>query len=84
MTGPKGVLHHQQPLRNDDASSSRSNPQAEIERLTVELARATRDQALDAIQIGKFKGHLKQSEAAHQNCEQMIDHMFQERNEAWH
>jgi hypothetical protein len=64
MTIPKGVLCHQLALRNDDASSSRSNPQAKIERLTVELARATRDQALDAIRIGKLKGQLKQSEVA--------------------
>jgi hypothetical protein len=27
---------------------------------------------------------MKQSEAAHQNCEQMIDNMFRDRNEAWH
>jgi hypothetical protein len=55
-----------------------------IERVNAELARATRDRALDAICIGKLKGQLRQSEAAHQNCEQMIDNMFQKRNEAWH
>jgi hypothetical protein len=76
MTGPKGVPCHQLAPRDDDASSSRSNPQAKIERLNAELARATRDRALDAIRIGKLKGQLKQSEATDQNCEKMIDRMF--------
>jgi hypothetical protein len=76
VTGPKGVPHHQLALRNNDASSSHSNPQAEIEKVNAELARATRDRALDAIRIGKLKGQLKQSEAAHQNYEQLIDNMF--------
>jgi hypothetical protein len=84
MIGPKGVPCHQLAPRDDHASSSRSNPQAKIERLNTELARATRDRALDAICIGKLKGQLKQSEATDQNYEQMIDHMLQERNEAWH
>jgi hypothetical protein len=56
MTGPKGVPRHQLAIRNDDVSSSCSNPQVEIERLNAELARATRDRALDAIRIGKLKG----------------------------
>jgi hypothetical protein len=56
MIGPKGVLRHQLAPRKDDASGSRSNPQAEIERLNAELVRATRDRALDAIRIGKLKG----------------------------
>jgi hypothetical protein len=76
MTGPKGVPRHQLDLRNNDASSSHSNPQAEIERLNAELARATRDRALDVICIGKLKGQLKQSEVVHQYYEQMIDNMF--------
>jgi hypothetical protein len=84
MTRPKGVPRHQLAPRNDGASSSCSNPQAEVEMLNAELARATRDRALDSIRIGKLKGQLRQSEAAHQNCEQMIDNMFQDRNEAWH
>jgi hypothetical protein len=69
MIGPKGVPHHQLAPRNDDASSSRSNPQAKIEGLKTELARAIRDRVLDAISIGKLKGQLRQSEAAHQNRE---------------
>jgi aryl carrier-like protein len=49
---------------------------AEVERLNAELARATRDRALDSIRIRKLKGQLRQSEAALQNYEQMIDNMF--------
>ena len=50
-TRPKGVPHHQLAPRTDGASSSssRPNPQAEIQRISVELAQATRDRALDAI-----------------------------------
>jgi hypothetical protein len=84
MIGTKGVPRHQLAPRNDGASSSRSNPQAEIERLNAVLASATRDRALYVILIGNLKGHLRQSEAAHQNYEQMINNMFQDRNEAWH
>ena len=55
-TGPKGVPHHQLAPRNDGASSSssRPDPQAEIQRISVELAQATRDRALDAIQVGEL------------------------------
>jgi hypothetical protein len=52
ITGPKGVPCHQLAPRDDDASSSRSNPQAKIERLNTELARATRDQALMLSSLG--------------------------------
>ena len=40
FVGPKGVPHHQLAPRSDGASSSNSrpDPQAEIQRLTVELA----------------------------------------------
>ena len=49
--GPKGVPRHQLAPRNDGASSSssRPDPQAEIQRISIELAQATRDRALDAI-----------------------------------
>ena len=52
--GPKGVPRHQLAPRNNGASSnsSRPDPQAEVRRLAVELAQATRDRALDAIQVG--------------------------------
>jgi hypothetical protein len=59
-TGAKGVPHHQLAPRNDGASSSssssRPNPRAEIERLSAELAQATRDRAMDAIQVGELQG----------------------------
>ena len=49
--GPKGVPRHQLVPRNDGASSSssRPDPQTEIQRLSAELAQATRDRALDAV-----------------------------------
>ena len=49
--GPKGVPCHQLAPRNDGASSSssRPDPQSEIQRISAELAQATRDRALDAI-----------------------------------
>jgi hypothetical protein len=53
-TGPKGVPRRQLAPRNEGArsSSSRPDPQAEMERLSAELAQATRDRAIDAIQVG--------------------------------
>ena len=50
-TGPKGVPRHHLAHRNDGASSSssRPNPPAEIQRISVDLAQATRDRALNAI-----------------------------------
>ena len=49
--GPKGVPRHQLAPRNDGASSSssRPDPQVEIQRISAELAQATRDRAMDAI-----------------------------------
>ena len=49
--GPKGVPRHQLAPRSDSASSSSSRPEpkVEIQRISVELAQATRDRALDAI-----------------------------------
>ena len=85
-TGPKGVARHQLAPRNDGASSSssRPDPQAEIQRLSTELAQATRDRALDAIQVGKLKDQLRCLTTAHKNCERMLVHMVEGRNEAWH
>ena len=82
--GPKGVPHHQLAPRNDGASSSssRPNPQAEIQRLSIELAQATRDRALNAIRVGKLKDQLKCHTTAHKNYEQMLVHMVEGRNEA--
>jgi len=55
-TGPKGVPRHQLAPRNDGASSSssRPDPQVEIQRISAELAQATRDRAMDAIQVGRL------------------------------
>ena len=55
-TRPKGVPRHQLAPRNDGASSSSSRPnlQAEIQRISTKLAHATRDRALDAIQVGEL------------------------------
>ena len=54
--GPKGVPHHQLAPRSDGASSSsfRPDPQAKVQWLTAKLAKATRDRALDAIQVGEL------------------------------
>ena len=54
--GPKGVPRHQLAPRNNGASSSssRPDPQAEIQRISTQLAQATRDRALDAIQVGEL------------------------------
>lgn len=82
-TGPKGVPRHQLAPRNEGASSSRLDPQSEIERLSAELAQVTRDRALDAIQIGELQGQLGRRTMAHQNCERMLGRMVEERNEAW-
>ena len=84
--GPKGVPRHQLAPRNDGASSSssRPDPQAEIQRLSTELAQATRDRALDTIRLGKLKEQLKCSTTAHKNCERMLVRMVEGRNEAWH
>ena len=58
--GPKGVPRHQLAPRNDGASSSssRPDPQAEIQRISAELAQATRDRGLDAIQVGELRMYV--------------------------
>ena len=86
FVGPKGVPRHQLAPRNDGASnsSSRPDPQAEIQRLSTELVQATRDRALDTIRLGKLKEQLKCSTTAHKNCERMLVRMVEGRNEAWH
>ena len=82
--GPKGVPRHQLAPRSDGASSSsfRPNPYAKVQRLLVELAQATRDRALDAIQVGKLQDQLRCLTTAHKNCERMLVHMVEGRNEA--
>ena len=65
--GPKGVPRHQLAPRSDGASSSsfRPDPQAEVQRLSAELAQATRDRALDAIQVGELQDQLRRLTVAH-------------------
>ena len=84
--GPKGVPRHQLAPRSDGASNSsfRPDPQAKVQRLSVELAQATRDRALDAIQVGELQDQLRHVTTAHKNCERMFVHMVEGRNEAWH
>ena len=84
--GPKGVPHHQLAPRNYGASSSssRPDPKAEIQRLTTELAQATRDRVVDAIHVGELWDRLRCLTTAHQNCERMLVRMVEGRNEAWH
>ena len=84
-TGPKGVPRHQLAPRNDGASSSstRPDPQAEILRVSMELAQSTRDRALDVIQIGELQGQLRRLTTAHRNCERMLVRTVEGRNEAW-
>jgi hypothetical protein len=55
-TGPKGVPLHPLAPRDEGVSSSgsRPDPQAEMERLSTELAQATRDRVSDAIHVGEL------------------------------
>ena len=84
--GPKGVPRHQLAPRSAGASSSslRPDPQAEVQWLIAELAKATRDRALVAIQVGELQDQLRCLTTAHKNCERMLVHMVEGRNEAWH
>ena len=84
--GPKGVPRHQLAPRNDDASSSSSRPdaQAEIQRISAEVAQATRDRAMDAIQVGRLQEQLKPLTTAYRNYERMLVRTVEGRNEAWH
>ena len=68
-TGPKGVLRRQLALRSDEASSSRSNLQAKIERLSQELLQVSRDRCTDAIQIGELQGELERRTLDYDECQ---------------
>ena len=73
-TRPKGVPRHQLAPRNDGSSSSscRPDPQAEIQRISAELAQTTRDRARDAIQVGELQDQLRRLTTAHRNYERML------------
>jgi hypothetical protein len=53
-----------------------------MERLSVELAHATRDRATDAIQVRELQSQLRRLTGAHLSCEQMMGRLVVERNEA--
>ena len=55
-----------------------------IQRISVELAQATRDRAMDAIQVGRLQEQLRRLTTAHRNCERMLVRTVEGRNEAWH
>jgi hypothetical protein len=55
-----------------------------MERLSAELAQATRDRVSDAIHVGELQGQLRHLTGAHLSCERMMGRLVKERNEAWH
>jgi len=77
-TGPKGVPQHQLAPRNDQASSSRSQPQQEIERLSTELTEVTMDRLFNVMEIGELKAQLTNQKQATENCEAMLTRMVEE------
>ena len=81
-TGPKGVPRHQLALRNDQASSSRSQSQQEMERLSAELVEVTRERMYNVMEIGELEAQLTNQRQATENCEVMLTHMVEERNAA--
>jgi len=81
-TGPKGVPRHQLAPRNEQASSSRSQPQQEIERLSAELTEVTRERMFNVMEIGELKAQLTNKKQATKNCEAMLTCMVEERKAA--
>jgi len=77
-TGPKGVLRHQLAPSNDQASSSRSQPQQEMERLSAELAKVTGERMYNVMEIGELKAQLTNQKQATENCEAMLTRMVEE------
>jgi len=53
--GPKGVPRCQLAPRKDQASSSNSQPQQEIDRLSAELMEVTRERFSNIMEIGELK-----------------------------
>ena len=81
-TGPKGVPRHQLAPRSDQASSSRSPPQQEVDRLSAELTEVMRERMYNVMEIGKLKAQLAKEKQATENCEAMLSRMVEERNAA--
>jgi len=80
--GAKGVPRHQLAPRNEQANSSRSQPQQEIERLSAELTKVTRERMFNVMEIGELKTQLANQKQATENCKVMLTRMVEERNEA--
>jgi len=80
--GPKGVPYHQLAPRSEQASSSHSHLQHEIEKLSVELDEVTREIMLNVMDINKFQTQLANQKQATKNCEAMLTRMVDEHNAA--
>ena len=74
-TGPKGVPKHQLAPRSDQASSSRSPPQQEVDRLSAELTEVMRERMYNVMEIGELKAQLAKEKQATENCEAMLTRM---------
>ena len=69
-------------VNSDQGSSSRSPPQQEVERLSVELIEVTRERMYNVMEIGELKAQLAKQTQATENCEAMLSRMVEERNAA--
>ena len=81
-TGPKGVPRLQLALRSDQASSSRSPPQQEVDRLSAELIEVMRERMYNVMEIRELKAQLAKEKQATENSEAMLSRMVEERNAA--
>ncbi len=91
-TGPKGVPRHQLAPRDDGAGPNRTrgdvasssrprpDPQEEIQRLTRELAQATRTVAECHFQIGDLQGELERRTLDYEDCYRLLVERTLERN----
>ena len=68
--------------KKDQASSSCSPSQQEMERLSAELAEVTRERMYNVIEIGELKAQLTNQRQATENREAMLTRMVEERNAA--
>ena len=81
-TGPKGVPRHQLAPRSEQASSSRSPSQQEMERLSAELTEVTRERMYNVMEIGELKAQPTKQKQDTENCEAMLSRTVEERNAA--
>ena len=68
--------------RSDQASSSRSPPRQEVDRLSAELTEVMRERMYNVMEIGELKAQLAKEKQATENCEAMLSRMVEERNAA--